>query len=508
MFSLAIDPAIGTEGFAIENGLGNSVRIVGNDATGLLHGAGKFLRQSRYATGAFTPATWRGKSVPTAPVRGMYCAFNFNNWYVSCPREDFAKYIEELGLWGLNTIFISVIMEDPANVAAFESRKKDNRKVLSLIKAAGLKVGLLITPNLFSIPSPEGTRALDVADNTPASRGNVDHRVCPSNPAGRAWMRDMLRLHLDGYEEIGVDFVATFPYDAGGCGCEKCAPWGSNGYLIASQECFNLARERFPSCKRILTTWCFDVLKDKPEGEYPGLDRRLRAEPDLADYVMTDSHGDFPRYPLDVGLPGGKPMVNFPEISMWGRFPWGGYGANPLPERFERLWNQVKSICSGGFPYSEGIFEDINKIFCAQFYWDRDSRASHTLREYIAFEYSPEVVDLVVEATQLLESTWPDRYSSLEKTTRAWNLLQQADSLLSPRAKKSWRWRILYLRGLIDFELASRPGVPHSDRCDEAFEELTAIYHAENTGGPDAPRSRRCAARLAKKAEVKPAGAV
>ena len=507
--TLAIEPGIGTEGFAIQTSPRNprGIRVVGNDATGLLHGVGKLLRLTHYSPGKIALPTWRGKSVPTSPVRGMYCAFNFNNWYVAGPREDFARYMEDLGLWGLNTIFISIIMEDPAKPEAFEARKRDNRKVLRLIKDAGLKVGLLVTPNLFSIPSPEGTRAIDVADNTPASRGNVDHRVCPSNPQGRAWMRKMLEMHLSGYEETGVDFVATFPYDAGGCGCEKCKPWGANGYVTASKETFELARGFYPGCKRILTTWCFDVLK-QGEGEYAGLDKYLREKPDFADYIMADSHGDFPRYPLDVGVPGGKPMVNFAEISMWGRFPWGGYGANPLPERFQRLWDQLKHVCAGGFPYSEGIFEDINKAFCAGFYWNKDAKAADTLREYIAYEFSPDVVDTVVEAVTLLESTWPDRNSSLANTTRAWELLQQADAKLPGYARSAWRWRILYLRGLIDFELASRPGLPHSDRCDEAFEELTAIYHAENTGGPDAPRSRRCAARLAKQAELKPAGAV
>lgn len=51
---------------------------------------------------------------------------------------------------------------------------------------------------------------------------------------------------------------------------------------------------------------------------------------------------------------GGLPLLNFPEISMWGRGPWGGWGANPLPSRFEGLWQQTKGFVLGGMPYSEG----------------------------------------------------------------------------------------------------------------------------------------------------------
>ena len=45
------------------------------------------------------------------------------------------------------------------------------------------------------------------------------------------------------------------------------------------------------------------------------------------------------------------------------------------PSRFQRLWNQVKRVVEGGFPYSEGIYEDINKAVVVQFYWDRDRTA-------------------------------------------------------------------------------------------------------------------------------------
>ena len=44
-------------------------------------------------------------------------------------------------------------------------------------------------------------------------------------------------------------------------------------------------------------------------------------------------------------------MVNFPEVSMWGRSPWGGWGANPLPTRFEVLWKQTEGKVFGGMPY-------------------------------------------------------------------------------------------------------------------------------------------------------------
>ena len=128
-----------------------------------------------------------------------------------------------------------------------------------------------------------------------------------------------------------------------------------------------------------------------PEGEWQGLADALAKADRWVDYILADAHEDFPRYPLDVGVPGNLPLLNFPEISMWGNWPWGGSGANPLPARFQRLWDQVKHVVQGGFPYSEGIYEDMNKAVVAQFYWDRDRSARETLEEYIAYEFGPGV---------------------------------------------------------------------------------------------------------------------
>ena len=111
---------------------------------------------------------------------------------------------------------------------------------------------------------------------------------------------------------------------------------------------------------------------------------------------MRTFHG----IPWTRGVPGQLPLLNFPEISMWGQNPWGGYGANPLPGRLQRLWNQTQHKLAGGFPYSEGIYEDINKVICSQLYWDGYRPTLDAVKDYIAFEFSPDVVDTVAQAIQ------------------------------------------------------------------------------------------------------------
>jgi hypothetical protein len=150
--------------------------------------------------------------------------------------------------------------------------------------------------------------------------------------------------------------------------------------------------------------------------------------------------------------------------------------------------------------YSEGIYEDITKAALSQLYWN-DRPAEETLREYAAFEYSPETVDEIVKVVGTLEQNhhwrwWPGELEGVKLgmdwfpskgaapqadpgTEEAYAAMQRIDGFLTPQAKKAWRWRQLYLRALLDFELKTNGGKPN-DRCNEAFAELIKIYHAEN----------------------------
>ncbi|MCU0960822.1 MAG: hypothetical protein MUF48_12020 [Pirellulaceae bacterium] len=115
----------------------------------------------------------------------------------------------------------------------------------------------------------------------------------------------------------------------------------------------------------------------------------------------------------------------------------------------------------------------------ARFYWAADTTADQTLREYVAFEYSPDVVELVVPALYLLERNVPGGNVGPE-ALEARDLLERADLQLTPAARQAWRWRILYLRAQIDAQLHLNRGVLQGRVLHESFQELTRIYHAQN----------------------------
>ena len=194
-----------------------------------------------------------------------------------------------------------------------------------------------------------------------------------------------------------------------------------------------------------------------------------------------------------------------------------------MANHFQENWNQSRRILSGGFPYSEGIFEDINKVIASQFYWNSDRKAKDAVKEYIAYEFSPDVVEEVAEAIEILESNHqrgPDASGygnyrivkgedGLEHCVfklpgpdagaeQCLAMLRTADGKLTDAVRQCWRWRILLLRGLIDNELYRTDGVP-TTVCEEAFDELTRIYHAQGAESSVCPPGRESIRRLSRK---------
>ena len=474
---LRVEPGIGAEGFRIRDDERSAIEIVGNDERGLLYGVGKFLHSSRYDQGGFTPGAWRGTSVPQCPMRGIYLATHFNNYYEAASPRELEQYIQDLALWGFNLVALAYPhwqYSGPDDPAA-RKMAEHLRRIIRVAKQVGMRVSLGDALNGGFKSTPKELRCTPVPD--PLGRhGNFGVNLCPSQPAARELLLKNWALLLDEFADPGLDCVTYWPYDEGGCGCPECWPWGARGYLNLARDISAVVRQKAPHTKVILSTWTLDT---PPAGEWEALTKALSTDKTWADYIQADAHEDFPRYPLDQGVPGGLPLISFPEISMWGQAPWGGYGANPLPGRLQRLWNQTQGKLSGGTPYSEGIYEDMNKVICSQFYWNPARPALETVREYADFEYSPEVADDVVKVVEAFEKNHVRKEigPSAEGT---FDRVQAIEAKLTPQARAAWRWRVVFLRALIDRELLHTRGKLEGKPLQEAFRELTAIYHAEN----------------------------
>jgi hypothetical protein len=248
---LALEAGIGKEGYRIEAGQGG-VRIAGNDERGLVAGVGKFLRTSRYDQGGFTPGTWRGTSVPQKPVRGIYFATHFNNFYHDGPTAEIERYVEDLSLWGYNTLVVWYDMHhfDGASDPKAVAFREHLHKILSAARRIGMDVGLGVIANEAYGNSPQALRA----DPSAMRGGWYDCAICPNKPGGMDYILDVLGGEFDWAAALSPRYVWIWPYDQGGCGCAQCRPWGCNGFLKAAERVAELARGKLPGTEIILST--------------------------------------------------------------------------------------------------------------------------------------------------------------------------------------------------------------------------------------------------------------
>lgn len=486
---VATDPSIGGEGYRIEDAGPGRVRIAGDGPPGLMAGAGRFLRDSRYGPDGFRPGRWRGTSRPGKPLRGMYFASHFHNYYHDAPLPEIERYVEDLALWGFNTLSVWFDMHHFDGMADPRAQEmvKRLRGLLGAAKRVGMRTALCILGNEGYGNSPRELRA----DVTGLWAFGVE--LCPCKPGAVDRMLGWFDEEFAAFADVKPDYLTIGPYDQGGCVCEGCRPWGGNGFLKMSRAIAPVFRRHSPEGKIILVTWLFDFDRHVHKGDWDGLVRALDTERPWFDMILAGTHdGRLPDYLQKHPVPGDLPLVGFPEISMRGMTPWGGFGANPEPAHLQGLWEVWGPRVAGGLPYSEGIYEDINKAIMSQFYWS-NRPAEQTIREYVAYEYAPSVVEPVVEAIRILEANQERRWkggdfllprTSLELgkdhgAARARQLLEQAEAGLPAAVRSGWRWRVLMLRGLLDEALFAADGV-RTAATDPLFAELIRLYHADH----------------------------
>lgn len=482
-----------SDSFQISQISKDTITIIAADSRGILFGLGKLLHSSNLTINGLVPGNWHGLSIPDKPFRKIYFATHFYNFYHSAPLEKIKEYIEELALWGYNGLVVWFDMHHFTGINDPKAQEMLDR--LAFLLRKGKKVGmdsaLTLLANEGYSTTPESLKATPPLQLKVRGRFGVE--ICPSRVGGSELILNQIVEEMDAFVARGVtpDYLSIWPYDQGGCGCKDCTPWGSNGFLKMTNLITEMAKKKIPGIKIIQSTWLFDAEVD--EGEWYGLSEAYRVKPPLVDFIMADSHNEFPEYLLDNPAPGNLPLLNFPEISMWGSFPWGGFGANPLPQRFNKIWDSVKNKLVGGFPYSEGIFEDINKVIYSQFYWNSNSVVYDIVREYVSFEYSEQYAEEITEVIFILEKNHglnkrrgnskaeiPQQDYGAE---RAFRIIQHIDTKLPKNVRNSWRWRILAVRVMLDYEFRRNKGLPN-EKTDAGFRELIDLYHV---GGKSMP---------------------
>lgn len=472
----------------------NGYILRGTEAPDLWDMAGRLLH-SIPTGGEFRPAPLCGMFKTDKDLCSMYFATHFHNFYHSAPLPEIFEYIEDLALWGMEALAVwfdmhhYTGMDDPEAITMATRLKA----ILNHAKTLGLKRMMTTLANEGFSTTPDALKATNEVQNGYYMKpdGFYHTEVCPNTEGGMELILKNRNEMLDVFEEIQPDYFTVWPYDQGGCTCEKCAPWGNNGYLKVAKAEAELLKKRFPNTKVILSTWYFGQFY-RGNTEWDGFyDALHRGELDYADMIMADFPAVYPQYPLTHETT--KPLVSFNEFSMYGATPWGGYGANPMPAHIAEQWRDAGQKLSGGMPYSEGIFEDINKAITLRlFRCGQDPYA--TVREYLRYECCMAEEDLEegVELIRAMETGLcrdAHGFQTAEKTVTLWNQTraEEAEKIAlrinekgSDLQRKQIKWKQIVIRTQIDAELVRNEN-RITERALDLFDEVDRMYHTGNS---------------------------
>lgn len=494
-----VDDSVSGEDAVVEVN-GNEATVKAGRTRGLIYGCGVLLRSMEFTKKGFSVASGEYTFAPKRTYRCCYMARHFNTWYQRAPKEEMLRYIDDMFLWGINTLNTQLFMANVNFAYATPEETVIFDDVTDAICARVKQCDMELQTGGGGNTAPAGYPLKFKATPLDPPRGDDSWNICPSKPGALDFLLQRREAILKRYVERGypITHMSYFPYDEGGCQCDDCAPWGGNGYVKTFEAMHKLNLKYYPDIKESVSTWCFDKVDDS---DFDGLFSYLPKQ-DWIDYLEVDSVGDFPEYILMHDVPGGIPVTTFPEISMWGRCPWGGYGASPQPKRFEKNFRTVEKVAYGFRLYSEGLYEDINKVVITYLYTQPESTSDDALASYAKYELPGINVKDFQKFIGLLEATHatgPEtgrkrmdfnflvylRDSDPEllalrrsQAKEALDLALKMDKQIIPSMKNCWRWRLFLLRAIIDNEIFST-GQLHTDVADECYSELVKIYHGE-----------------------------
>ncbi|MBR6577951.1 MAG: hypothetical protein IKK74_03310 [Clostridia bacterium] len=496
--SLEIDTSLSDERYVIESdNVGCELRAA--DGLALFAALGRFFRLSRFdGKGGFLPFEGEIDFTPAKKLRGMYFATHFDNFYHAAPIEKVCEVVEDLALRGCNSLLVWFDMHhfESMEDAGAQALVKRLREILGYANKIGIGGSLTMISNEGFASSPKELRAEWQARNgyhaEPDSHYHVE--ICPSKEGGIEEILRARRAMLEYFADLKIDYVVYWPYDQGGCTCKDCAPWGANGFLKLLPQFKSLVKEMMPQTEVIVSAWYFDRFTS---GEWAGFTERLGDEmyADVPYILSFFANGELPPVLREKGMPEGVKFIEFPEISMWSCSPWGGYGASHLAEFLERNHGTGKSIYSGAYPYSEGIFEDANKFIELALYSGEHENAFDALRDYVRFEFCTDDEELY-EALRLTERSLSRKRSrpgdyikvtmnDTSEVERIREVFEKYNSILPENITSSRNFRLFYLRALIDSEIARNDGFSiRSELCQKAMQEIDEIYYVNEKTCP------------------------
>ncbi len=238
----------------------DAVKVMTGGTIGAFSAVGDYLRRSQFdGRGGFEPFVGEFSLKPDNPIHGMYFASHFQNFYEAAPVGEVQQVIEDLALRGCNALMAWYDMHQFAAVDTPESAAMIER--LKVIYRHATLTGMktvfgTLANEAFNTSDPAMRAEWWVQNGYYAlPRGHYHVEICPNKEGGLEEILRQRRSVMAAFRDVRIDYISIWPYDQGGCTCEKCTPWGANGFLKTLDALHDLYAEILPEAKLLCSTW-------------------------------------------------------------------------------------------------------------------------------------------------------------------------------------------------------------------------------------------------------------
>lgn len=453
---------LGDEGFLIAHS-GETTIVAAREAKGVVYGVGRLLRDGRVEDGSWQPPSIDVRDRPKLAVRCIYFADHMGNWYSHADPQDVREYLEDMALWGYNELMTCLAVRPGETFFRAIERMHALEDYARLL---GMRVGAVVQSNT-SYDRPR--------DEWRATPGPIPgaYDVCPSQPGAGEFLIEDKRQYLALMQPH--EYICLWPYDGGGCFCSACAPWAKT-FLHLSRD---IAEQAIGDASEVrVSAWFFE--RDVP-GEDEVFFSYLEEKPSWLRYLVAGTAEARRWVRGGRSIPDPYRVLVFPDISMFDGIPWGGRGANAAPRKFAAELADTREMLAGGIVYSEGRYDDLNKILWARMLWDPDLDPAQIVREYCTVYLGTEgepATELILAIERDMEGL-PDP----ERWRRGafhpeWDVTAEGiEGNLPVHVTEGWRWQLLRSKTRIEaaYDAVHEDGRGAADRA-AALDVLRKTY--------------------------------
>lgn len=401
------------EGYRIEVRDG-SVRVTGNDARGVLFGAGRLLRELRMERGAVSiPDGWAETSAPKYPLRGHQLGYRpKTNSYDGWPVPVWEQYIRDLAIFGTNAIeLIPPRSDDAADSPLFPLPPMRMMTEMSrLADEYGLDVWIWYPAMDTDYTDPKTVgAALEEWGEVFRKLPRVDAVFVPGGDPGHTEPKVLMALLeketavLHRYHPKAQMWVSPQGFDQ---------TWLDEFYAILKTEPAWLSGVVYgPQIRDSLAQVRAGVPKRYPIRHYPDITHSRQCQYPVPDWDVAYSVTE------------GREVIN------------------PRPVDEAGIFRRTAPYTIGFTTYSEGCNDDVNKFVWSALGWNPEAKVEDILGQFGRYFISERYGESFARGLLELEHDWKGPLAANAGVEETLAHFEELEHDATPQMLANWRFQ-------------------------------------------------------------------